>query len=383
MSARRAADAMAAGVLAALPDAVCDRAPMSDGGEGLVDAMLVALAARGVTATVTGPLGQPVDASYGYLDRDRLAIIEVAAAAGLGLLPPIRRDARLATTRGVGELIGHALDLGAERIVVGLGGTATNDAGAGMLQALGARLTDVAGRDLPPGGAELARLRAIDLSGLDPRLGSVRFELASDVTNVLLGEHGASRVFGPQKGASAAEVAELDSALATFAAVARRLLGRPIEDLPGAGAAGGLGSAFLGFLGAGFDRGVEVVGRAIRLEERIASADVVLTGEGSIDAQTLLGKVPLGVATLAARHNVPVIGFGGRIGGGAGKLLDRGFLALVPSTPRAVDPPTALREGPRNLERAVAEICGGLRRGRRGRDGRCAISVKWEPARPG
>ena len=357
MTARAAALAMRAGVLRVFPDADCVLAPLADGGEGTVEALLAATGGTAVTRRVTGPLGRPVDAVFGYVAADHLAIIEVAAAVGLGLVEPAARDPRHATTAGVGQLIRHALDLGARRFIVGLGGTGTNDAGAGMLQALGASLVDAAGGELPPGGAALARLASIDLAGLDPRLRTARFEIASDVCNPLLGTDGASQVFGPQKGASPAVVVELDAALGVFAEVVRERLGLEIALLPGAGAAGGLGAALLGVLGAGLDRGIDVVIRATGLSERIIGADAVFTGEGSLDAQTLLGKAPLGVAQLAARHGVPVVAFGGRLGEGAQSLVEHGFSAVVPIVGGVCDLSTALRDGPRNLERAVEMVC--------------------------
>ncbi|MEE1295450.1 MAG: glycerate kinase, partial [Bifidobacterium sp.] len=241
LTARQAADAIADGVRDALPDAEVVEVPMADGGEGTVQSLIDATGGTPVTVTVTGPLGTPVEATYGLLGDGTTAIIEMAAASGIGYVDETTRDPRVTTTYGTGELIRDALDRGATSLIIGLGGSATNDGGAGMAQALGVRLLDADGAELPGGGAALARLATVDASGLDPRLADVDLALASDVTNPLTGERGASAVFGPQKGADEAMVAELDGALRHYAAVIREQLGRDVEHVPGAGAAGGLG----------------------------------------------------------------------------------------------------------------------------------------------
>jgi len=357
MTATEAVAAMQRGVLSVFPDADCVGAPMADGGEGTTEALADALGGVIVIAPVHDALGRPVSARYGYVDTERLAIVEIAAAAGIDLVAIADRDPRVASSFGVGELIGHALDRGATRFIVGLGGSVTNDGGAGMLQALGAHLLDAQGQDLPGGGAALARLDRIDLSTLDPRLAGTTFEIASDVTNPLLGATGASAVFGPQKGADPAMVGELDAALGVYSTVITALTGQDVAARPGAGAAGGLGAAFLAFFRADMRRGVDVVMDAVHLADLIAGADCVLTGEGSIDSQTLNGKTPLGVAEAAAVHGVPVIAFAGRIGGGAEVLYDHGFTALVPIVQGVSDLPGALADGAANLERAVATTC--------------------------
>ena len=357
MTATDAVTAMQRGVLSVFPDADCVGAPMADGGEGTTEALADALGGVIVIAPVHDALGRPVSARYGYVGTERLAIVEIAAAAGIDLVAVADRDPRITSSYGVGELIGHALDRGASRFIVGLGGSVTNDGGAGMLQALGAQLLDAQGQDLPGGGAALARLDRIDLSTLDPRLAGTTFEIASDVTNPLLGATGASAVFGPQKGADPAMVGELDAALGVYSTVIAALTGQDVAARPGAGAAGGLGAAFLAFFRADMRRGVDVVMDAVHLADLIAGADFVLTGEGSIDLQTLNGKTPLGVAEAAAVHGVPVIAFAGRIGSGAEVLYDHGFTALVPIVQSVSDLPGALADGAANLERAVATTC--------------------------
>lgn len=351
MSAAQAVAAMARGVRTVLPDAECVEVPMADGGEGTADALVAALGGQWRTVASTDALGRPIEAAYGL--SGGLAVVEVAAAVGIGLVAPAERDVARSSSLGVADLIRDALGAGATRLVVGLGGSATTDGGAGLLAGLGVRWLDADGNALSPTPAGLAALDHADVSGVDPRLAAVAIELASDVTNPLLGTEGAAAVFGPQKGATPGQVPVLD---ATLARIADALVaaGLPdVRDLPGSGAAGGLGAAFLA-LGARMRRGVEVVAEAAHLEEAVAGADLVLTGEGSLDRQTLSGKTPSGVADVAARHGVPVIAFAGRLGEGSEELLGRGFAAVVSITTGPCDLATALAQGPANLERAVA-----------------------------
>jgi glycerate kinase len=256
-----------------------------------------------------------VDAEWGLLP-DGTAVIEMAAAAGLVLVPEAERDPRITTTYGVGELVRAALDAGSRRIIVGLGGSATNDGGAGMAQALGARLLDANGRELPPGGAALARLERIDVAGLDARLAECSVLGATDVRNPLIGPEGASMVYGPQKGATLEIARELDAAIAHYAEIIERDLGVPVADEPGAGAAGGLGAGLIAFLGAGIRPGIELVAEVVRLRERIRGADLVVTGEGRLDVQTQYGKTVAGVARMAKEEGVPVIAVPGALGDG-------------------------------------------------------------------
>jgi glycerate kinase len=357
MTATEAVAAMAAGVREVLPDAECVGVPMADGGEGTVEAVVSALHGRLVEVEVSNPLGDPITARYGLVPLRQLAVIEVAAAAGLELVPEQRRDVLRASTFGVGQLIRAALDRGAEEFLVGLGGSATNDGGTGMLTALGAAFLDADGSPLEPGGAALRRLHRIDLSGLDPRLRSARFRVASDVTAPLLGPTGASRMFGPQKGASPADVEVLEAALARLATVTAATLGNAQPNRPGAGAAGGLGFALTEFLGAAIRSGVDEVAHTVGLERALQGADWVFTGEGSVDAQTLMGKTPYGVARLAAKAGARVAIFAGRVKPDATVLLEHGVDLLVPITAEGTPLEQALREGPQALTRATAAVC--------------------------
>jgi len=264
---------------------------------------------------VRGPLGSPADAEWALL-VDGTAVIEMAAASGLVLVSEAERDPRVATTYGVGELVRAALDTRAKRLIIGLGGSATNDGGAGMATALGVRFLDANGGELPPGGAALADLDGIDMSDVDPRVAGVEVVGASDVTNPLCGPEGASYVYGPQKGASPEVVRELDAALANYARVVERDLGVSVADAPGAGAAGGLGAGLIAFLGAEIRPGVEVVAKVVRLRELLADADLVLTGEGRLDGQTRYGKTVAGVARLASEAGAPVLVVPGALGDG-------------------------------------------------------------------
>ena len=361
MSASHAVAAMRAGILSAWPDAECIGVPMADGGEGTVDAVVDALGGERITVDVADPLGFPVTATYGYVGTRRLAVIEMAAAAGIELVPAQHRDVLRASTYGVGQLIASALDRGAANILVGLGGSATNDGGAGMLTALGAELTDEDGARLPPGGAALRDLRRIDLAALDPRLSSTQFQVACDVTAPLLGSVGASEVFGPQKGATACDVALLDEALARFATVTSATLGHAHPDRAGAGAAGGLGFAMAEYLSAEARPGVEIIAETVDLDHWIAGADWVFTGEGSVDAQTVLGKTPYGVARIAQRHDKPVVIFAGRVAEDASILLQHGVTEIIGITADGTPIAQALCDGPDALTRAAADVVRRLR----------------------
>jgi glycerate kinase len=357
MSASEAVAAMREGVLSVLPDAECVGVPMADGGEGTVAAVVDALHGQLVAAEVSDALGRPVIARYGFVPLRQLAVIEMAAAAGLELMVPGERDVLRASTFGVGQLIRSALDRGAEEFLVGLGGSATNDGGAGMLTALGTTFLDADGAVLEPGGAALRRLDRIDLSGLDVRLRDVRIRVASDVTAPLLGPTGASAVFGPQKGASPADVAVLDSALARLAAVTAATVGDAHPQRPGAGAAGGVGFALTEFLGAVSRPGVDEIAETVALSRAVHGADWVFTGEGSVDAQTVMGKTPFGVAQVALGAGARVVIFAGRVAPDASVLLDHGVEQLVAITAEDTPLEQALREGPESLTRATAEMC--------------------------
>ncbi|OLP01977.1 glycerate kinase [Mycolicibacterium porcinum] len=357
LSAAQAVQAMRTGVLSVIPDAECVGVPMADGGEGTVDAIVDALGGRRNFVDVQDPLGRAVTASYGYVPHRRLAVIESAAAAGIELVAPRERDVLRSSTFGVGQLITSALDAGATEILVGLGGSATNDGGTGMLTALGARFVDVDGRCVAPGGAALQRLHRIELSSLDRRLRDVRVRLACDVTAPLLGAGGASAVFGPQKGATAADVRTLESALTELVAATSTALGRAWPERPGAGAAGGLGFALLEYLSAEMQPGVSIVAETVGLEEHLRDADWVLTGEGSVDAQTALGKTPFGVAQLALANNTPAVIFAGRVSPDASVMLDHGVHEIIAITPPGTPLQQALRKSASALTDSTAELC--------------------------
>ncbi|MBJ2283385.1 glycerate kinase [Pseudomonas sp. MF6755] len=356
LSAAGVAQAIAAGLAQVWPDAHLVQCPMADGGEGTVDAVLAACNGELRRQTVRGPLGGTVEARWGWLADSHTAIIEMAEASGLQLVAPGQRDACSSTTYGTGELIRAALDSGAQRIILAIGGSATNDGGAGAMQALGVQLLDGESQPLPPGGLALARLSRISLETLDPRLAQVRFEIAADVNNPLCGPHGASAIFGPQKGASPEQVAQLDAALGHFADHCAQVLPNDVRDQPGSGAAGGLGFAAKAFLGAQFRPGVEVVAELVGLDEAVRGADLVITGEGRFDAQTLRGKTPFGVARIAQRHGVPVIVIAGTLGDGYEQMYAHGVDAAfaLPSGPMSLE--QACREAPRLLRERAADI---------------------------
>lgn len=352
LTAPEAAAAMARGVRSAAPDAEYVEVPLSDGGEGFTDALATALDARLLEIGVHDALGRPVT---GYVARDGdRAILEVAAAVGLDRIAPAERDVLRAESAGVGELIRAALDDGARHLVIGLGGSATTDGGAGMLTALGVRLLDDAGEPIGPVPTGLERLARIDTSGLDPRLADVTVEAACDVSNPLTGPEGAAAVFGPQKGASPAQVEQLDRLLARLAQVAEHTATHAAAA--GAGAAGGLGYALLAFLGATMRTGIDLVTDTVGLGGTVAGADLVITGEGSVDAQTLSGKTPAGVAQVAARAGVPCVVVAGRVAPDADVLLEHGVAALMPMVHEAARLEELLARGAENLERATATV---------------------------
>jgi glycerate kinase len=352
LDAAAAAEALAAGVRDAIPDAVCDLVPMADGGDGTVDAFL-ASGATARTVPVTGPLGAPVDATYA---RDgAVAVVEMAAASGLVLVPR-HAGARRATTRGTGELLRDALDRGATRIVLGIGGSATTDGGAGALAALGARFLDAAGAVLEPVPDALARVARVDLAGLDPRLGAVDLAIACDVDNPLLGAHGAAAVYGPQKGASPDDIVYLDGVLALLAEAMTAATGRDLRALPGAGAAGGLGWALASACGARLERGVALVAEVRGLARALHGADWCFTGEGRIDEQTLRGKVVDGVAALAHDAQVRAIAFAGSVDLGVEAALRARGVHCVPIVPGPVPLDVAMRDAAANLRAAAARV---------------------------
>ncbi|MEQ4254540.1 glycerate kinase [Pseudomonas syringae] len=344
LSAQAVADAIASGLAEVWPHAELIKCPMADGGEGTIEALLAACNGELMSASVSGPLGAPVTAHWGWLAESWTAIIEMAMASGLQLLTLAQRDACVTSTEGTGQLISAALDAGARRVILAIGGSATNDGGSGMLTALGARFLDADDQPLAPGGLALAELARIDLSGFDPRLSDVCIEIAADVDNPLCGPNGASSIFGPQKGASPEQVMALDAALGCFADQTAQVLGEDLRNSPGSGAAGGMGFAAKAYLKASFRAGVEVVADLAGLEQALIDADLVITGEGRFDAQTLRGKTPLGVARVAQRRQVPVIVLAGTLGEGYEQLYAHGIGAAF-----------ALVSGPMSLEQACRD----------------------------
>lgn len=342
LSAPEVAAAIARGLKQADPDVECVCIPMADGGEGTVEAVLSATGAVCKINTVQDALGRPIQAQWAWLP-DHTAIIEMASAAGLEHIPATERDPMRASSYGVGQLIVHALDLGARHIVLGLGGSATNDAGAGMLQALGLQLLDRHGQALAPGGAALASLARIETLQFDPRLKEVQVTIASDVNNPLCGSLGASAIFGPQKGATPEQVKMLDAALGHFADQCAKLLGRDHRQAPGSGAAGGVGYAAHTWMQARFRPGIEVIAELGGLAQAVRNAQLVITGEGRMDAQTLHGKTPMGVAKIAQAAGVPVIAIAGSLGEGYQALYQTGIVAAF-----------SLVSGPSTLEHACA-----------------------------
>ncbi len=357
VSALGVAEAMERGILAVFPAAEVLKVPIADGGEGTVEALVAATAGRLMHSEVQGPLGEPVQAHWGISGDGSTAFLEMAAASGLPLVAKERRDPRITSTFGTGELMKAALDAGLRKLVIGIGGSATNDGGTGMARALGVRFLDAEGRDLPDGGAALSRLARMDLSGLDPRLAEASILVACDVDNPLCGPRGASAVYGPQKGATPAMVAELDAALDAFAKVAASTTGREVALLPGAGAAGGLGAGLLFFTPASLRPGVSIVLETTGFEVLVQGADLVLTGEGRTDFQTAMGKAPVGVAAVAKRHGVPVVCLAGGLGDGADDVLAHGIDALASTVPQPMTLEASMAQGTALVEAATARVC--------------------------
>ena len=357
VSAVGVAAALERGVLRVFPQAEVRKIPIADGGEGTVEALVTATGGQMKQERVRGPLGEVVDACWGILGDGKTAVIEMAAASGLPLVPQDRRDPRITTTYGTGELIRTALDAGLRRIIIGIGGSATNDGGTGMAQALGAKFLAADGAELPPGGGALAQLKTIDLSGLDSRLTKTEITVACDVDNPLCGQRGAAAVFGPQKGATPAMVAELDAALGHFAGCARAATGRNVADLAGAGAAGGLGAGLLFFTPAKLRPGVEIVLEAVKFAEVVKDAAFVITGEGRTDFQTAYGKAPVGVAKVAKQFGVPVFCISGGLGDGADDVLAQGIDAVMSICSRPLSLDECMRDGATLIEEAAARLC--------------------------
>ena len=334
----------------------CTKLPMADGGEGTTQSLHDALNGQWQTVTVTDPLGRPIQATYSIARDRNIAIIEMAAASGLGLIKPAERNPLKTTTFGTGELVLDALNQGVSHIILGIGGSATNDGGAGFIQALGGRLLDRHGHDLPFGGAALGQLASIDLAHFEPRLNELTFEVACDVDNPLLGERGATVIYGPQKGASATDIQTLESALSHYNKIIQRDLNQHIEHLPGAGAAGGLGAALLATLNVQLCRGIDIVLAINQFKHHALNCDLVITGEGKIDAQTIYGKTPIGIAKVAQSYHKPVIAIAGMLGDGYEAVYEYGIDAVFSLVPGPMSLEDALVQGPQNLERCAYNI---------------------------
>jgi len=355
LSAGEAAQAIARGIVRVLPQAQLILVPVADGGDGTARALVDALGGRMVSAEVTGPDGRRVNAAYGVLDA-QTAVIELAQASGLALVGAGANDPLTATTRGTGELIAAAIDAGAKRIILAIGGSATNDAGTGALRALGARFLDAKGEPLPEGGGALSGLARIDVSALETRLRGTTIEIASDVRNPLCGPSGASAVYGPQKGASPSDVRRLDDALNRFAAVVKETVGADIRSVPGAGAAGGAGGGFLGLAHATIRPGAELVFEVLGFGKRLAGASLAITGEGRIDRQTLDGKAPYAVAQAAHERGIPVVALAGSVECAAAELEAAGIAAALSIVPGPMEKEEAMRRAAELLTAAAETL---------------------------
>ncbi|WP_318483215.1 glycerate kinase [Photobacterium leiognathi] len=356
LTAMEVATAIENGFRQVIPNAEYIKLPMADGGEGTVQSLVDASNGTIIERSVTGPLGEQVNGFFGLMGDGKTAIIEMAAASGLHLVSPELRNPMLTTSFGTGELILAALDKGVKHIIVGIGGSATNDGGIGMAQALGIRFLDENNKQISYGGGALDRLHRIDMSNIDPRLISVKLEVACDVDNPLCGEKGASQVFGPQKGATPEMVAQLDNNLAHYAEIIKRDLGKDVKNMAGAGAAGGMGAALLGLFSAQLRPGIEIVMDAVNLADVLKDADLVITGEGRIDSQTIHGKTPIGVARTAKRFNKPVIGIAGCLSYDCNVVHKHGIDAVFSVVPRSVSLAEALAEAAINVELTARNV---------------------------
>jgi glycerate kinase len=359
LTALQVAEAIEVGLRRVFPDAAIEKIPMADGGEGTVQSLVDATGGQILTTQVLDPLGNSINAQYGVLGDGITAVIEMAAASGLTLVPEDKRDPRVTTTYGTGELIRAALAHGCRKLIIGIGGSATNDGGAGMAQALGAKLLTASGEQIEQGGGSLATLNSIDLSELDSRIAETETIVACDVNNPLTGKQGASHVYGPQKGATPEMIEVLDANLAHFDKTVQRNLSKSVGNVPGAGAAGGLGAGLMAFLDASLKSGIEIVTEATQLSKRFAGADLVITGEGQINFQTVFGKTPVGVAQVAKTHNIPVIAIAGSIADDSDGVYDAGIDAMIDIVPEPMPLETAI-ENATALTEIAAERAGRL-----------------------
>ena len=351
VSALEAAYAIEQGIRRVFPEAVIEKVPMADGGEGTVQSLVDATGGHIQTRRVLAPLGNEVDAKFGILADGETAVIEMASASGLTLVAPDQRNPLLTTTYGTGQLIHAALEAGCRRLIIGIGGSATNDGGVGMAEALGVRSLDADGKQILRGGGNLGQLRSIDITGLHPAIAETETVVACDVNNPLTGPEGASHVYGPQKGATPEMIETLDECLGHFGEVLTETLGRSFNDIPGAGAAGGLGAGLMAFLNAELKLGVDIMIDAVKLEKRVKGASLVFTGEGQLDFQTAFGKTPVGVAKIAKAHNIPVIAIAGGIAEGAEAVYEAGIDAML----GIVQEPMSLEVAVEDATRLIAD----------------------------
>jgi len=356
LTALQVCDAMEKGIRNVLPNAQCIKVPMADGGEGTVQSLVDATGGKIYELEVIGPLGNPVMANYGILGDGETAVIEMASASGIQYVNKETANPFITTTYGTGELVKACLEKGIKKIILGIGGSATNDGGAGFAQALGVRFLDKNGRELPFGGGALKDLYTIDTSFIDQRLKDVKIGVACDVTNHLCGVEGASYIFGPQKGATPEMAIDLDNALKHYAEIIKNQLGKDVKDVPGAGAAGGLGAGLLAFTNASLRQGFEIIAEYTGLQEKIKKADIVFTGEGSIDSQTQYGKTPYGIAQLAKAEHKTVIAIAGNIGSDIGGLHKLGFDAVFSIIPGITTMEKSIEEACDNVERTIENI---------------------------
>jgi len=357
LSAIEVANAMARGIISVFPEAQVTKVPIADGGEGTVEALVTATGGRMMYEKVMGPLGDTVDACWGILGDHETGVIEMAAASGLLLIPKERRDPRMATTYGTGQLIKIALDQGIRKLIIGLGGSATNDGGVGMARALGVKFLDEANHELPDGGAALKDLTEINTEGMDPRLAEATILVACDVDNPLYGPRGASAVYGPQKGATPEIINDLDQALKHYADIAKQTTGRDVAERPGAGAAGGLGAGLLLFTPSQLRPGVQIVLEATGFAEKVKQADLVITGEGCTDSQTAHGKAPVGVAKIAQHYNVPTLCLSGSLGSGCEDVLQQGIGGVMSIIARPMTLDECMGSADELVYEATARLC--------------------------
>jgi len=357
VSAVGTANAMEKGIKAVFPDAEVIKVPIADGGEGTVEALVTATAGQVIHQDVVGPLGDTIQSYWGILGDGKTAVIEMASASGLPLVPNDKKDPRITTTYGTGQLIQAALAKGLKKIIIGIGGSATNDGGCGMAQALGGKFLDADGQELPYGGAALAKLDRVDLSGLDVRLKDAVIIVACDVDNPLCGAKGATAVYGPQKGATPEMVQELDAALKHFASKVSKVTGKEIAECPGAGAAGGLGAGLLFFTNATLRPGVEIVLETTGFDSLVQSAQLVITGEGRTDFQTAFGKAPVGVARLAEKYNVPTLCLSGGLGQGYEDVLQHGIDGVMSTAPGPMTLEECMERGAELIELGTKRLC--------------------------